>query len=359
MLFDAPSQTPPPGEALAWAAMSTTGKEATGSPSAWQPDSLGADFFARVLPLGTDPDGEGDVHAVLVRYLPECPNWHQRPALLFIHGMTDYFFHQHIAERFHAEGYAVYGIDLRKSGRAHITGQRWHYVSDLRLYFEELNAAAALLAQEHPTIVPVAHSTGGLIAALWMDELHRTGAALDDSIAGLILNSPWLDMQFPPLIVTSLRALLHSRAGRAMLRKGFGGKMPSNYGRSLHASADGEWNYNLSFKPLQGHKKYPDWLKNVDASQRRIHEGAVDVEKPILTLHARRSYLQSRYSDAARTADTVLDVEQIKSRAPLLGQDVTVVAIDHAVHDVFLSQPKAREHAIKACLAWLKETLAA
>ncbi|AZA11666.1 alpha/beta hydrolase [Corynebacterium gerontici] len=339
--------------------MSNSGNHSTPHHLDWQPDALGDDFEASTLHLGTDPDGEGDVAAVLVRYQPACSDWQQRPALLFIHGMTDYFFHQHIAHHFHEEGYAVYGIDLRKSGRAHIAGQRWHYVSDLRLYFQELNAVAFFLADDHPALVPVAHSTGGLIAALWLDELNREKPEFADAIAGLILNSPWLDMQFPTPLVKGLRALLHSRAGHALLRKGIGGRLPSNYGRSLHASAEGEWDYDLSLKPIRGHKKYPEWLKTVDSSQRRIHEGAVDVEKPVLTLHARRSFLKPRYAEAAKTADTVLDVEQISRRAPLLGQDVTVVAIDNAVHDVFLSQPQPREEAIKACLNWLKKTLPA
>ncbi|AZA09027.1 alpha/beta hydrolase [Corynebacterium pseudopelargi] len=325
-------------------------------PTPWYPDALGPDFQARTFDLGHDPDGEGHVAAVLVRYLPEsCDDFAQRPALLLIHGMTDYFFHQHIAKRFHQEGFAVYGIDLRKSGRAHLTGQRWHYASDMRLYFEELNTVSAQLLATHPTMVPIAHSTGGLIAALWMDELRGSDQPTHSAIPALILNSPWLDMQFPPLMVKALRGVLHSRLGNRMLRGGFGGKLPSNYGRSLHASAEGEWHYDLHLKPIRGHKKYPAWIKAVDASQQRIHAGAVDVGVPVLTLHAKRSFFHTRFAEQAKRADTVLDVEQIRRRAPLLGQDVTVVAIDNAVHDVFLSSDKPRNDAIQACLKWLKE----
>ncbi|GGG69864.1 alpha/beta hydrolase [Corynebacterium pelargi] len=322
----------------------------------WYPDALGPGFQARTFNLGQDPDGEGHVAAVLVRYLPAaCDDFSKRPALLIIHGMTDYFFHQHIAKRFHQEGFAVYGIDLRKSGRAHLIGQRWHYVSDMHLYFQELNAVAAALLATHPQLVPVAHSTGGLIASLWMDDLRTQDPARHRAIPALILNSPWLDMQFPPFMVKLLRKVLHSQPGQRILRGGFGGKLPSNYGRSLHASAEGEWHYDLHLKPIRGHKKYPEWIKAVDTAQQRIHAGAIDVGAPVLTLHAKRSYFRPRFAEEAKRADTVLDVEQIRRRAPLLGQDVTVVSIEDAVHDVFLSSDQPRSDAIQACLKWLKE----
>ena len=62
---------------------------------AWTEDILGPDFQSVPLELGADPDGEGDVRATLVRY---CPGgdadaaYDDRPALVWVHGMTDYFF---------------------------------------------------------------------------------------------------------------------------------------------------------------------------------------------------------------------------------------------------------------------------
>ncbi|MGZ4576095.1 MAG: alpha/beta hydrolase, partial [Mycobacteriaceae bacterium] len=37
--------------------------------SAWMPDVLGRDYEQRELPLGADPDGEGEVVATLVRHI--------------------------------------------------------------------------------------------------------------------------------------------------------------------------------------------------------------------------------------------------------------------------------------------------
>src|SRR4026209_2579233 len=81
--------------------------------SAWQPDPLLPGFEALELRFPNDYDG--GVVATLVR-LPagEAP----RGAVLYVHGFGDYFFQRHMAERFAAEGYAFYAIDLRKYGRS-------------------------------------------------------------------------------------------------------------------------------------------------------------------------------------------------------------------------------------------------
>ena len=107
----------------------------------FNPDNLGEGYSHHAIELGQDPDGEGSVRAVLVRYCPDssASDFQTRPAVLWIHGMSDYFFQKHVAERYHAEGYAFYAIDLRKCGRAHQPGQTWHGCSDLTNYFEDLN----------------------------------------------------------------------------------------------------------------------------------------------------------------------------------------------------------------------------
>ena len=49
-----------------------------------------------------------------------------------------------------------------------------------------------------------------------------------------------------------------------------------------------------------------------------------------------------------------LDVKDIKSRAPLLGEDVTVRQVKNAVHDIFVSPGEAREDAYRYLNKWLK-----
>ena len=67
----------------------------------------------------------------------------------------------------------------------------------------------AILAAAHGSVVVLAHSTGGLIVPLWADHLRREKPAEHAKLAGVVLNSPWLDMQFPKWQVAALKPLLN------------------------------------------------------------------------------------------------------------------------------------------------------
>lgn len=325
--------------------------------SSWHEDILGPEFQALDLPLGQDPEGEGEVLATLVRHQPTGLDISDRPALLWVHGMTDYFFHAHVARHFTDAGYAFYAVDTRKCGRAHRPGQRWHYTADLRHYFPDLSAALKeLIDAGHPQVVPLAHSTAGLIVPLWLDHLRRTSPAEHAHVGGLILNSPWLDMMYPKVAVLGMK-LLSSTAGRWWPHVAVPGGNLSTYGDSLHSSLHGEWDYDLRLKPLGGHRKYLGWLRAIFAGQKLVHDGAVDVGVPTLTLTSSESYPRSEYSAAVDTADSVLDVEQMAHWAPRLGARVTLKQIEGARHDVFLSLPHALVQAFDTTEAWLRENV--
>ena len=55
-----------------------------------------------------------------------------------------------------------------------------------------------------------------------------------------------------------------------------------------------------------------------------------------------------------RSADTVLDVRQIRRHAPDLGTDVTLRSYEGAVHDVHLSRQAVRRAAQRDLAAWLR-----
>src|SRR5678816_2579329 len=103
---------------------------------AWQPDRLLPGFEALELPFPDDYDGA--VAATLVR-LPggEAP----RGAVLYVHGFADYFFQRHMAERFAAEGYAFYALDLRKHGRSLRPHQHPNFCRSVTEYYAELTTA--------------------------------------------------------------------------------------------------------------------------------------------------------------------------------------------------------------------------
>lgn len=320
----------------------------------WRPDILGDGYEQRVLELGPDPDGEGDVRAVLVRRLPR-PGEEVRGAALYVHGFTDYFFQTELADHLAAQGLAFHALDLRKSGRARRPDQHAHYSSDLAQYDAELDRALKVITLEHPRlpVVVVAHSTGGLIAPLWLDRRrrqHRTGP-----VAGLVLNSPWLDMQGRPAVrsrpfTLGLHALARVRPFHELDMKA------GVYGESLHRGARGEWDYDLTMKPHEAFPVAVGWLSAVRRGHARVHRG-LEVGVPTLVLHSDRSHFSRTYSEDSDRADLVLDVEQIAAWAPSLGADVEVRAVPGARHDVFLSREEARHQAYDAVADWLRRRI--
>ncbi|ROR92970.1 alpha/beta hydrolase [Nocardioides aurantiacus] len=320
--------------------------------SGWQPDVLGDGYEQRTLELGPDPDGEGEVAAVVVRRTPREAD-EVRGAVLYVHGFTDYFFQTDLADFFAAHGLAFLAVDLRKSGRARREGQTAHYTTDLARHDEELDAALAVVVEEHPglPVVVLAHSTGGLITPLWLDRRRRRLGDVGP-VAGLVLNSPWFDLQGTDLQrgpVTQALRLLSKVRPLQELTAGL-----SIYGPSLHTSGTGEWDFDPAMKPLEGCPVTWGWLNAVRRGHARLHRG-LDVGVPSLVLRSRRSDFSSAYSETSDRADIVLDVEHMSRWAGCLGGEVEVAVLDDARHDVFLSLPTPRAAAYDRVGRWLRE----
>jgi alpha-beta hydrolase superfamily lysophospholipase len=315
----------------------------------WQPDPLGEGYRQHVIELGADPDGEGSIAAVLVRREPRAGEV-AHGAVLYVHGFSDYFFQTALADFFAARGLAFYAVDLRKSGRARRGGQTAHYVSDLALCDRELDRALAIVTGEHPDVpvIVVAHSTGGLIAPLWLDRRRDAGRLAP--VAGVVLNSPWFDLQGKPVyrgpLTQALRGLARAQPFRELKLA------PGVYGQTLHVSGTGDWDFDLDLKPLAGFPVTIGWLNAVRRGHARLHRG-LDIGVPSLVLRSGRSHFSADYSPLSDRADTVLDVRQIARWAGCLGDETTVMPIKDARHDVFLSLPGPREQAYAVLAAWL------
>ncbi len=323
--------------------------------SQWTTDILGEPYQAAVLELGNDPDHETDIAATLVRVDPtsdlaqsaENSDFNSpKPALLWIHGMSDYFFQRHVGEKFAADGYGFYAIDLRKCGRSLRPGQRAHHITNLDYYFEELSAAVDKIANDgYQTIVPVAHSTGGLIAALWLNYLRRHDQQRFSHIAGLALNSPWLDLQLPQPKRTAARIIapLATKFRPDVLTPddGLGG-----YGESIHKDHHGAWDFDVKLKPIAGHEKVWSWLNAILQGQKQIRKG-IDTGVPTLVMHSSGSLLDQPYRAELDTVDAVLDTDQIARRTKNLGSKAFNVVIPQALHDVFLSEDYPRRQAFE------------
>ncbi|MFT4125845.1 MAG: alpha/beta hydrolase [Gordonia sp. (in: high G+C Gram-positive bacteria)] len=324
----------------------------------WEPDHLLDHYQLHTFDLGPDPDGEDPITATLIRK-PHPAEHADRGAVLYLHGFTDYFFHEPLAEHFAALGYAFYALDLRKCGRSRQPQHTAHFTTDLRRYDLELGLALdaidADLGPGTPLLV-AAHSTGGLVAALWLDRLRRTAPHVHARCTGLILNSPWFDMQGDAIRRSRIAGALFAAVSAVRPTTVVPLGMSMAYGESLHAGAKGEWSYDLDYKPMGGFPVTFGFLHAIRTGQLALHRG-IDVGVPALVLRSDKTVFSRVHTPGVDTADAVLDVDQIARWSGCLGNRVTAVPIVDARHDVFLSVSYAREHAYAEVDAWLSAVL--
>ena len=296
---------------------------------AWQPDRLLAGFEALELPASDDYDGR--VVATLVRLpVPEAP----RGAVLYVHGFVDYFFQRHMAERFAAEGYAFYALDLRKHGRSLLPHQHPCYCKDVAEYYGDITRA---LAEIKSDVLLAGHSTGGLICPLYVHE-----GELRDRVRALWLNSPFFEFNASGSRLLQLK-FAKDLAFFFPFMNNPKALLPA-YVRSLHRNWDGEWEFDLTLKPLLGFPAYFGWVKAIFAAHAKVHAG-LGLGMPVLSMH----------SDEA---DIVLDWKQISRWSRTLGKHVSVLQFPGGLHDLVLSRAEIREEVFRQLFAWRASNMA-
>lgn len=319
----------------------------------WGPDRLGPGFSSAVIDLGDDPEGEGPITATLVRHDGIDPAG-ATAVVLWIHGFSDYFFQRHVAERLAAENIALYAIDLRKCGRSLRPGLTPHYSTDLARYDVELDVALDVIAAETDApLVVTGHSTGGLVAATWLDRRRERGT-LPAQLRGLVLNGPWIG--FDAHVYTGSTARWAARAldvviaalARIAPKWALPAKSDETYGSSLAADRGGEFDYERALKPLGGVGIRPGWLAAVRRQQKHLEAG-LGLALPVLLLRSTRS---SR-TDPDR--DLILDVRTMERLAPMLSTNVSDTPIEGARHDIFCSSPAVRGRAFDELFAWMAD----
>ena len=313
----------------------------------WHPDILpGYESTDLLLPdaarAAGEPEDEPLVATLVRRVTPELTG--RPPAVLYVHGWNDYFFQTHLADAMTDLGFAFHALDLRRYGRSLRVGQLRGFITDLDEYHAELDAAADLIAEDHDGLLVMGHSTGGLITALW-------AAARPGRVDGLLLNSPWLDLQGSALVRalgSPLIEALGSRNPTSVLRLasdlGF-------YARALHTSLDGEWDYDLQLKATPSPPVRAGWLRAILAGHQRVAAG-LGIEVPVLVLASGTTDFARKWHEGLRSVDTVLDVEQIAARAVRLGRHVTLVRIPDGMHDLVLSAPQVRAGVLTEMARW-------
>jgi alpha-beta hydrolase superfamily lysophospholipase len=309
-------------------------------------DVLGEPYETRRISLPADDEGE--VVATLVTRRAASPT---RRAVLYLHGFVDYFFQTHLAEFFNERGYDFYALDLRRHGRSLLPHQAPNYTADIREYFAEIDEAVRIIREEegHDVLLINGHSTGGLIAALWAHQVRGRGV-----VQGVFLNSPFFEFAEPWLTRRVLTPAI-SYAGARNPKRKLPQQLTATYGISLHKSQQGEWDYSLDWKPLQGFGIYAGWIRAIHLAHQRVQRG-LEVDVPVLVACSSKSY-RGKFTPAAHDADSVLNVDHIVRYAAGLGRDVTVVRIEGGKHDLALSPAPARQKLFAALDGWLAATL--
>ncbi|MCA4131406.1 alpha/beta hydrolase [Arthrobacter sp. M4] len=342
----------------------------------WLPDILGEGFHARELELV--PDDEGPVCATLVRHsrpvLDAPPHGlldglsalaHRRRrhltqdpataprAVMYLHGWADYFLQSELAEYLTASGFYFYALDLRKFGRSLRTWQTPGYTTDLSVYDEDIGAAIRVIEQdvaersdsEMPvTLHLLAHSYGGLIAALWAD--RHPGR-----VGTLSLNAPWLELQGSSL-VRSLAMHLVEPFARTDPRRPFRFPEMPAYWESVSNEAHGEWTLHEEWRPRLSFPIRAGWSRAVLAGHAAIGH-KLNIDAPILVLLSDKTRIQTEWTAELMRVDAVIDVEETARRALGLGRRTAVFRYPGALHDVFLSRRTVRHQAYRDLAFWL------
>jgi alpha-beta hydrolase superfamily lysophospholipase len=312
-------------------------------------DVLGWPYERHTIELGSDD--EGPVVATLVRRRAETP---ARRAVLYVHGFVDYFFQTHLADFFAERGWDFYALDLRKYGRSLLPHQTPNFARTLTEYFPELDEAVRIIRADdgHDQLLVAGHSTGGLITALWSHS--RRDQKLVD---GLFLNSPFFEFNLPWLLRRPLMSLALAASGRSPYKK-----MPvaslGLYGRSLHSDHDGEWSYDLAWKPILGFPVTMGWLNAIRRGQRKLQSGLA-IGVPVLVACSTRTFRGRDWHEDVRVTDSVLDVEHIVRWAPGLGPHVTIAQFDGGMHDLTLSGKEVRVEVFRELGRWVEGFLPA
>ncbi|SER92878.1 Lysophospholipase, alpha-beta hydrolase superfamily [Propionibacterium cyclohexanicum] len=315
---------------------------------AWSPDTLLAGHVATSWSIDGAAHVEGEPDLPLTATLVRRGEPRHGRAVLYLHGWNDYFFQDHVSAWFDAHGFDFYALDLRRYGRNLRAGLVAGYVADLREYESELDAAVALIHEDHAG-VPITfagHSTGGLVGSLWASE--RPGL-----LAGLILNSPWLDMQGFPLLWRVMFPVSHAVAAINPLAELAASLDTGFYRSSLHASLDGEWNWDLGLKSTPAFVPRWGWGRAILAGQAKVARG-LHIDTPVLVLTSQESNFSRTWSEDMHGQDLVLDVDRICAAAVNLGNHVSIRRIKGGVHDLVLSREPVRAVLFDEIDRWLE-----
>ncbi|WP_215231569.1 alpha/beta hydrolase [Dyadobacter linearis] len=309
-------------------------------------DILGKEFKqATIVQPG---DYEGSVTCTIIRKTtPEKST----KAVLYVHGFNDYFFQEEMAERFLKEGYNFYAVDLRKYGRSWLAHQKFNNVRDLSEYFADIDTTLSIIHNEGNTkVLLMGHSLGGLVVSMYADA--NSGKERFDAV---LLNSPMFALEFKSGLKKTALPLMIKRAEKhpeTLIDLG----LNPLYGESLHKDFHGEWSYSLGFKPLIAPPVNFGWLRAVNIGQEKLAQG-LQINKPVLVLHAAKSIDEKKWSDAMFSGDAILNVSEVARQAQNIVGQYSIQSVPGGMHDLVLSRKPVREEVYSTIFNWAKRAI--
>ncbi|RBP80061.1 alpha/beta hydrolase [Marinomonas rhizomae] len=315
-------------------------------------DLLGADFRARTFSFAGP---KTQVHTTLIHHLGN-PN--ATKAILYVHGYTDYFFQTGLAEHFVDLGYRFYALDLQGYGRSIRPSTPPNWCESIEQYGQDLDIALATIKQDGvDQVVILGHSTGGLVVSTYLAQPYALSERESHynkafpKVIGLMLNSPFLALPFPPAVLNFVSwpvRILVSLLPFSYLRA----KKINIYSKSLHTIYGGEWDYRLDWKPSQGFDLSFHWLREVIVAQRHLANQRLDI--PTLMCHSKISTIGKVTIEETQQGDGVLDVDSMQQAAKNTFTNLTKTSIPQGFHDLYLSHQPARSAYLAAMTDWLR-----
>lgn len=306
--------------------------------------NLEKDFSYTDIPLKSY---DGDIKAT---FIASTHNTTKRKAVLYIHGVVDYFFHPHVAEQFLNHEFDFYALDLRRHGRSLMPNQKANFCKSVDEYFEEISFALEYIHNKsNGSVYLYGLSTGGLISTSYL-----LRGKLNSIIKGLILNSPFFDFAYSPFVKMNLLTVVNAIH---KVNPNIHIQIPWTIGffKQIHKSYNGEWDFDLRMKPMKGFPTYLAWLKAINYAQQQIEHSKTKIKIPTLILHSTESNT-GLFTNAKKlaTTDTILNVNDMKRIGVKIGTQVTFVEVKNGMHDIFLSEENARNFAFEKMFHWLK-----
>jgi alpha-beta hydrolase superfamily lysophospholipase len=313
-----------------------------GRTEVYKPDTLGNNYQSRTFEMADDYEGKTVCTLIKKKNVTTFDK-----AILYVHGYNDYFYQTDLGDSIITHGYDFYALDLRKYGRSLLPNQDAFYCKNLSEYFSDLDTAISTIRSEgHTYIILMGHSTGGLITSLYMDGRQSP------YIKGLILNSPFLDMNmnwFMEKIIIPCGSLWGGLFPQTAIKR----DKSTYYAHSLLKDFNGEWNFNTDWKKPEGHPQRLGWVRAIHKGHKKVKKG-LSIQCPILVMSSDKSIQSAKeWNDDYLHADIVLDVKDIQKYGAKLGSTVSGCIITNGIHDLILSPEPARSVTYQTIFNWL------